>query len=171
MQIRHGFKKYKCDHCNYHSDDRSHRHEKTVHENIKFNCDKCEYTANDKSNLKQHIRSKHMEKDMKCEECDFVTDRKGLLKKHVNAKHTMKKCDECEYTTYSLKDLKNHKDNQHEPDDFQEKSAFNNLIYQKTWKIRGLKDPLQTLQAYQAKIRNSMNNYIKEKGAVKWHIG
>ena len=67
--------------------------------------------------------------------------------------------------------MKNHKDNQHEPDNFQEKSAFNKLIYQKTWKIRGFKDPLQTLQAYQAKIRNSMNDYIKEKGAVKWHIG
>ena len=56
------------------------------------------------------------------------------------------------------------------PDDFKEKSAFNKLIYQKTWKVRGFKDPLQTLQAYQAKIRNSMNNYIKEKGAVKWNI-
>ena len=56
-------------------------------------------------------------------------------------------------------------------EDFQEKSAFNKLIYQKSWKVRGFKDPLQTLQAYQAKIRNSMNDYIKEKGAVKWHIG
>ena len=62
-------------------------------------------------------------------------------------------------------------DNQHKPDDFQEKSAFNKLIYQKTWKLRGFKDPLQTLQAYKVKIRNSMNDYIKEKGAVKWYIG
>ena len=45
------------------------------------------------------------------------------------------------------------------------------IMKMKTWKIRGFKDPLQTLQAYQAKIRNSMNDYIKEKGAVKWHIG
>ena len=150
MRKRHGLKKYKCDHCNYHSDDRSHvlRHEKTIHENIKFNCDQCEYTANDNSNLKRHIRNKHMEKDMKCEEFYFVTDRKGLLKKHFNAKHTLKKCDKCEYATYSPKDLKNHKDNQHEPDNFQENSAFNKLLYQKTWKLRGVHDPLSSLQIY-----------------------
>ena len=33
MRIRHGFKKYKCNQCNFHSDDRSNvaRHEKTTH--------------------------------------------------------------------------------------------------------------------------------------------
>ena len=67
-----------------------------MYENVLRKCNQCEYTTNDKSNLKRHIRSKHMEKDMKCEECDFVTDRKGLLKKHVNAKNTLKKCDESE---------------------------------------------------------------------------
>ena len=82
----------------------------------------------------------------------------------------MKKCAECEYSTYSPKDLKNHKDNQHEPDDFREKSAYDKLIYQKSWRVRGFKDSL-TLQAYQTKIRNSMNDYIKEKGSVKWYIG
>ena len=147
------------------------KHEKSKHGDEVFKCNDCEYIGNDKSNLNKHIRSKHIEKNLKCEQCDFVTDRKEALKIHIQAKHTLKKCDECEYSTYSLKDLKNHKDNQHEPDDFREKSAFNKLIYQKTWRVRGSKDPLQTLQAYQAKIRNSMNDYIKEKGAVKWHIG
>ena len=55
------------------------------------------------------------------------------MKRHVHAKYILKKCNECEYATYSLKDLKNHKDNQHEPDDFQEKSAFNKFMYQKTY--------------------------------------
>ena len=173
MRKDHGLKKYKCDHCNYHSDDRSNvlKHQKSKHGDEVFKCNDCEYIGNDKSNLNKHIRSKHIEKNLKCEQCDFVTDRKEALKIHIQAKHTLKKCDECEYSTYSLKDLKNHKDNQHEPDDFSEKSAFDKLIYQKTWRVRGSKDPLQTLQAYQAKIRNSMNDYIKEKGAVKWHIG
>ena len=173
MRKRHGLKKYKCDHCNYHSDDRSDvlKHEKSKHGNELFKCEQCNYSNTRKDILKRHIRSKHLDKSIKCEECDFVTDRKDKLNHHIQAIHTLKKCNECEYTTYSLKDLKNHKDNQHEPDDFQEKSAFNKLIYQKTWKIRGFKDPLQTLQAYQLKIRNSMNDYIEEKGAVKWHIG
>ena len=173
MRIHHGFKKYKCLHCNFHSDDRSSvlRHEKTIHGNELFKCEQCDYSNSRKDYLHRLIRSKHLEKNIKCEECNFVTDRKDLLNRHVQSKHILKKCNECEYATYSLKDLKNHKDNQHEPDNFQEKSAFNKLIYQKTWKVRGFKDPLQTLQAYQAKIRNSMNNYIKEKGTVKWHIG
>merc|ERR1711947_1883 len=146
----HGLKKYKCDHCNYHTDDRSHvsRHKKSKHGNEVFECVQCNYTYTREDNLQRHIRSKHIEKDIKCVQCDFVTDRKEALKIHIQAKHTLKKCDECEYSTYSLKDL-NHK----------------------TWRVRGSKDPLQTLQAYQAKIRNSMNDYIKEKGAVKWHIG
>jgi len=173
MRIRHGFKKYKCSHCNFHSDDRSNvlRHEKTIHGNELFQCEQCEYTANDKSNLKQHIRSKHLEKNIKCEECNFVTDRKGALNRHVYVKHILKKCNECEYATYSLKDLKIHKDNQHEHDDFQEKSAFNKFMFHKTWKVRGVHDPLSSLQAYESKIRNEICDYIGEKEAVEWYIG
>ena len=108
---------------------------------------------------------------MKCEECDFVTDRKGLLKKHVNAKHTMKKYNECEFTTLSQCEMKKHKDKQHEPDNFKEKSAFNKLLYHKVWSLRGVHDPLSALQAYKQKIRNSLGDYINEKGAAKWYIG
>ena len=71
----------------------------------------------------------------------------------------------------SLKDLKNHKDNQHEPDDFQEKSAFNKFMYQKTWTVRGVHDPSSSLQSYKSKIRNEIRDYIGEKEAVKWYIG
>ena len=173
MRIRHGFKKYKCSHCNFHSDDRTSvlRHEKAIHENELFKCDQCEYTANDKSNLRSHIRSKHMEKNLKCDECNFVTDRKDLMNRHVHAKHILKKCNECEYTTLSKHDMKKHKNNQHEPDNFQEKSAFNKLMYEKTYTVRGVHDPLSSLQAYKSKIRNDINNYIDEKEGVKWHIG
>ena len=36
MRIRHGFKKHKCSHCNFHSDDRTSvlRHEKAIHGNV-----------------------------------------------------------------------------------------------------------------------------------------
>ena len=112
-----------------------------------------------------------MEKNLKCDECNFVTDRKGALNRHVHAKHILKKCNECEYTTLSKHDMKKHKDNQHEPDNFQEKSAFNKLMYEKTYAVRGVHDPLSSLQAYKSKIRNDINNYIDEKEGVKWHIG
>ena len=67
--------------------------------------------------------------------------------------------------------MKNHKDTQHEPDDFEEKSAFNQLLYQKTWKGRGFKDPLSTLGLYKAKISNTLKHYLKTKGAMKWYMG
>ena len=45
-----------------------------------------------------------------------------------------------------------------------------NAPIRKHWRVRESKDSL-TLQAYQTKIRNSMYDYIKEKGSVKWYIG
>ena len=44
-------------------------------------------------------------------------------------------------------------------------------MYQKTWKVRGVHDPLSSLQAYKSKIRNEIRDYIDEKEAVKWYIG
>ena len=44
-------------------------------------------------------------------------------------------------------------------------------MYQKTWKSRGVHDPLSSLQAYKSKIRNEIRDYIGEKEAVKWYIG
>ena len=164
MRIRHGFKEYKC---------RSHglRHKKTIHGNELFKCDQFEYTASDKSNLHRHIRSKHMEKNLKCDECNFVTDRKGALNRHVHAKHILKKCNECEYTTLSKHDMNKHKDKQHEPDNFQEKSAFNKFVYEKTYTVRGVHDPLSSLQAYKSKIRNDINNYLDEKKELNGSSG
>ena len=46
---------------------------------------------------------------------------------------------------------KNHINTQHEPDNFVEKSAFNRAIYHKTWKVRGMQEPLSTLNLYKAK--------------------
>ena len=67
--------------------------------------------------------------------------------------------------------MNKHKDNQHEPDNFQEKSAFNKLMYEKTYTVRGVHDPLSSLQAYKSKIRNDINNYLDEKEGIKWFIG
>ena len=171
MRKRHGFKKYKCDQCNFRSNDQTNvvRHEKTTH-NI-YKCEQCEYTAYEKSILQQHIRSKHMEKNIRCEECEFVTDQKGVLKRHVQVKHTLKKCNECEYTSLSLHDMKKHKNNQHAPDNATVESAFNHTLYSKTWTVRGIKDPLDILGIYKPKIRNEIRDYIAEKEAVKWYIG
>ena len=173
MRIRHGFKKYKCEQCNFRSNDQSHvrTHQKSKHGNELFICEQCDYTANVKSNLNRHIRSNHLEKRIKCEECNFVTDRKGALKRHIQAKHTTKKCNECEYTSLSLHDMNNHKNTRHASDNATLNSAFNRTLCDKTWLVKGNKDPLDVLAIYKSKIRNEIRDYIEEKEATKWYIG
>ena len=124
-----------------------------------------------KDKLHHHIRSKHLEKDIKCEECDYVTDQNNKLKRNIHAKHTMKKCNECDYTSLSQHDIKKHKNMHHAPDNGIVNSAFNKTLYNKTWKVRGNKDPLVVLEMYKSKIRNEVREYINEKEAVKWYIG
>ena len=82
-----------------------------------------------------------------------------------------KTCNECDFTMKSRREMRNHKITQHEPDVFDEQSAFNNLFFDKTWKVRGMKDPMSTLQAYKPKIQNTTKYYLETKGGIKWSIG
>ena len=173
LKNRHGFKKFKCNFCDYRSDDQSNikRHEQTVHENELFTCEQCEYTTPRKDKLLRHHRSKHVEKNIKCELCEYVTDRNDLLKRHKEAKHQVNMCAECDFTTTSLPKMKKHKNSQHPPDTFHEESAFNKTFYKKIWHVDGIKDLLVALHAYKPKIRNTIEDYIKEKGGLKWYMG
>ena len=173
LKNRHGFKKFKCNFCDYRSDDQSNikRHEQTVHENELFTCEQCEYTTPRKDKLLRHHRSMHVEKNIKCELCEYVTDRNDLLKRHKEAKHQVNMCAECDFTTTSLPKMKKHKNSQHPPDTFHEESAFNKLFYNKIWQVDGIEDLLVALHAYKPKIRNTIEDYIKEKGGLKWYMG
>ena len=106
MRKQHGLQKYKCNHCDFCSNDQSNlkRHEKTNHIYELFQCKQCKYTTPRKDKLNQHIRFKHIEKNLKCEQCNFVTDRNDYLKKHVSAIHALKKCKECDFETYLQKE-------------------------------------------------------------------
>ena len=169
----HGLKIYKCDHCDFRANDQSNirKHEKAKHADFVFKCKLCEYNTQDRSHLNRHFRSKHQEKNIKCNQCDFLTDRDDNLKRHVIAMHTVKTCNECDFKTISLREMKTHKKTKHDPDDYEEESAFDKLFYNKTWKVRGFKDPISTLQIYKAKIQNTINHYLETKGAMKWYLG
>ena len=93
------------------------------------------------------------------------------MKRHVIAMHTVKTCNECDFKTISLREMKTHKKTKHDPDDYEEELAFDKLFYNKTWKVRGFKDPISTLQIYKAKIQNTINHYLETKGAMKWYLG
>ena len=41
----------------------------------------------------------------------------------------------------------------------------------KSWRVKGNKDPLDVLGIYKSKIRNEIIDYIEEKEATKWYIG
>jgi len=169
----HGLEKYNCKYCKFKTNSPSNmkRHTRVKHTNFELKCKQCEYTTTVKSDLNRHVRSKHLPKNIQCEQCEFYTDTQPNLNQHISRIHTLKRCDECHFTTKSQKELKNHKDTQHEPDDFEEKSAFNMLLYEKTWKVRGFKDPLSTLRLYKIKIANTLQHYLKTKGPMKWYIG
>ena len=173
LRKEHGLKKYKCDNCNFRADNQSNlkKHEKSKHLNYLLKCKDCNYTTSDRSNLNRHVRSNHIDRNLKCDLCEFHTDRQENMKRHINAKHPIKNCNECEFQSYSTKELQKHKTTEHEPDDFEEESAFDRLIYKKTWKVRGFKDPISTLNAYKSKVKNTVTHYLESKGAMKWYIG
>ena len=169
----HGLKNYKCDHCDYRANDQSNvrKHEKSKHADFVFKCKLCEYNTQDGSNLNRHVRNKHQEKNIKCNQSAFLTDRGDNLKIHVIAMHTVKTCNECDFKTISLREMKTHKKTKHDPEDYEEESAFHKLFYNKTWKVKGIKDPISTLQIYKAKIQNTINHYLEAKGAMNWYRG
>jgi hypothetical protein len=70
------------------------------------------------------------------------------MKKHVNAMHMLKVCNECDFKTKSLGEMERHNNTQHQPDDYHEESAFDKLIYNKTWRVRGNIDPMMALALF-----------------------
>ena len=80
-------------------------------------------------------------------------------------------CDECDFKTKSEPEMNRHKATQHQPDDYYEKSAFNKLLYEKTWRVRGVIDPMMALRIYYPKVKNTIQQYLNEKGAMRWYIG
>ena len=90
----HGLRKYKCDHCDYRTNDQINKikYQKAKHANILLKCKLCEYNTQDRSNLIRHVRKKHNEMKIKCKQCDFFTDRDDNMKRHVIGKQKVKIC-------------------------------------------------------------------------------
>ena len=120
-------------------------------------------------------------KQVECDIC-FKTMRSDHLDRHHRNKHSLghftssstkennKVCNECDFKTKSEPEMNRHKATEHQPDDYYEKSAFNKLLYEKTWRVRGIIDPMIALTIYYPKIKNTIQQYLNEKGAMKWYI-
>ena len=88
-----------------------------------------------------------------------------------STKENNKVFNECDFETKSECEMNRHKATEHQPNDFYEKSAFNKTLYEKTWRVRGIIDPMMALRIYYLEIKNTIQQYLNEKGAMKWYIG
>ncbi|XP_058835338.1 zinc finger protein 62 homolog [Topomyia yanbarensis] len=75
------------------------------HQNIKFNCDKCPAVYAKESQLKSHVKQKHLGiRNLQCTKCEFRTFIKTRLLNHLRSIHTNErpyKCVYCDHTSNS----------------------------------------------------------------------
>ena len=81
---------YKCDSCEYSSDQRKHVfvHKLSKHVKLKFECDVCENTFTDPRSLKKHKGSAHEDVRYECDLCDRTTSTAYHLASHKRRKHS-----------------------------------------------------------------------------------
>ena len=71
--------KYKCDYCEFVSDDRNISEDHATQSHGVINCDKCEYSALDKSILKKHMYNHTGSILFTCRICEFESTKQGML--------------------------------------------------------------------------------------------
>ena len=130
-----------------------------------FPCNECSSIFKQKKNLQQHMKKQHGLKKYKCNYCNFRSDNQFNLSRHEKTMHENEvfRCEQCEYTTPRKDKLRRHIRSKHLEKNM--KCEHCNIV------IRGYKDPLDTLNVYKAKIRNTINHYLQTKGPTKWYIG
>eukprot|EP00092_Neocalanus_flemingeri_P095240 GFUD01121157.1.p1 GENE.GFUD01121157.1~~GFUD01121157.1.p1 ORF type:complete len:629 (+),score=106.41 GFUD01121157.1:42-1889(+) len=96
---------------------------KTIDEEEKnYKCDFCDYKSNQKNTIKVHTAHKHFgkpypvskrkERDYFCDQCEYKTNHSSHLKEHINWKHEgqLFNCDQCSFKTTRLRRLKDHEE-------------------------------------------------------------
>ena len=107
--------KYKCDYCEFVSDDRNISEDHATQSHGVINCDKCEYSALDKSILKKHMHNHTGSILFTCRICEFESTKQGMLKNHLEEKHTAStktrkfRCRVCEKDFVHAFQVKHHK--------------------------------------------------------------
>ena len=54
-----------------------------------FMCAVCAYKSKDHSNMRRHVKTKHMEHTFKCQTCGVTMSQRGQLKTHYMNKHNL----------------------------------------------------------------------------------
>ena len=59
------------------------QHVKNRHGLKKFKCNFCDYRSNDRKTLKGHENNKHKHELFKCLQCEYSSAQKDMLKRHI----------------------------------------------------------------------------------------
>merc|ERR1712208_185286 len=128
-----------------------------------FTCTQCNSKFKQLYNLNKHIKNVHQEKKLKCQNCNYATNDAPSMKNHVKRcdVRTKKELEKTKKLKLNMNEVPTQTlDNMNEvPAQDEsvttEKSAFNNLLNEKTWFVRGFQDLLGALQEYKSRLKHS----------------
>ncbi len=135
-----------------------------------YSCLQCSSKFKQSFKLTRHIKSVHTQDEFQCDQCASSFGRRDDLAKHKRRKHTLQKCEECEFSTYKNLELANHMVEMHPPDNYTEKSAFSRMIIERTFKVVGVKSPLDVFKDYRGKITKILKKMLEKKKTIKSYI-
>ena len=75
--------------------------------------------------------------------------------------HTLQKCVKCNFSSYNTYELGDHMMDIHPPDNYNGKKQMN--FIKQTFKVDGVKSPLDVLKEYEDEIKKILKKLLKEK--------
>ena len=143
-----------------------------------FTCTQCKSKFKELYNLNKHIKNVHQEKKLKCQNCNYATNDAPSMRNHVKRcdVRTKKELEKAKKLKLNMNEVPTQTvDNMNEvPAQDEsittEKSAFNNLLKEKTWFVRGFQDLLGALQEYKSRIKHAALLSLKREGPQKIEI-
>ena len=155
-----------------------------------FTCTQCDKQFSELKNLNKHIKNVHQEKKLKCENCNYATNDAPSMRNHViscdaKSKKQIEKAEKLKLPTTHQSQPPADNMNEAPPQDGSadnmneapaqdesttEKSAFNNILKEKTWFVRGFQDLLGALQEYKGRIKHAASLSLKRQGPKKIEI-
>ena len=107
-----------------------------------------------------YIKTDNTSDEFKCDQCTSSFERKDDLAKHKSRKHTLRKCKKCDFVTNEKYGLANHMLDKHvEKHNGKTRRDFITL----TFKVDGVKSPLDVLNDYEDEIKKILKKFMEEK--------
>ena len=143
-----------------------------------FTCAQCNKKYKELKNLNKHIKHVHEEKRLNCNNCSYATNVVANMKRHVISceRRSKKELENSAKLKLNMNppqdDVADNMDEASAQDESitTEKSAFNKLLKEKTWYVRGFQDLIGALQEYKSRIKHAASISLKREGPHKIEI-